>query len=249
MASSQNIPILQRTLRVLEAVTKRGRASAKQLAIDLEIPPATCYRILGTLEAANWLIRDEQGDYRLSFGISRLGGIASDMARFSSLSNRIMAALSNDTGCSVKISVREGDDWLMLARHENPKAIAISMEAGIRDNVTVGSVGKVLIRHMPLAEVQRILTENPTPRSRILDARQVIQSAQTCLRDGFSADLGETHPRIHAASVPLRLAGLEENAVITAFFPSQGNHRPNLAHLIEKLHKAAKMIEASLEEH
>lgn len=119
MNSSQKIPVLHQTLRVLEALTQRGKASAKQLSMDLAIPPATCYRILNTLADANWLLHDEEGDYRLSFGISRLGGLASDMARFFSVSHQPLADLAENLGCSVKISVREGDDWLILARQES----------------------------------------------------------------------------------------------------------------------------------
>ncbi|MDF3130932.1 helix-turn-helix domain-containing protein [Kiritimatiellaeota bacterium B1221] len=241
MSSNQRIPILNRTLQVLEALTQRGQASAKQLSIDLDIPPATCYRILNTLADANWLLRDEVGDYRLSFGISRLGGLASDMARFFAISNQPIADLADQIDCSVKISIREGDDWLILARHERTKPKTILNKVGIRDCVAIGSAGAVLLRNTSDVEILRIIKERPSiPKEQI----PVIQTRiDSCRKNNFATDLGETNPEIHAVSVPVCLSPLEENASLTAVFSAQDRIKNQMDGVIAHLQNTAEAIE------
>ena len=241
MPSNQRIPILNRTLQVLEALTQRGQASAKQLSIDLDIPPATCYRILNTLADANWLLRDSVGDYRLSFGISRLGGLASDLARFFAISNQPIADLAESIDCSVKITIREGDDWLILARHERTQPKTILNKVGIRDCVAIGSAGAVLLRNAADVEILRILNERPAISE---DQIPVIQNRiDYCRKNDFATDLGETNPEIHAISVPVCLSPLEENAALTAVFSSEDNLKSKLEFVLAQLQKTAGIIE------
>lgn len=246
MPASQNIPILNRTLRVLEAVTERGQASAKQLSIDLGIPLATCYRILNTLADAHWLRRDAVGDYELSFGISRLGGLAGDMARFFGVAHPRLRELAHATGCSVKISAREGDDWLILARFEQPQNTGISLEAGSRDCVVVGSVGAVLVRQLDDAEIERILRDNPS--SNITGAKDGVRArVRYCREHGHAHDFGQTNPNIHAVSIPLSLAPMEDNAAITLFGAPTELPEADLANALRQLAATARAIQAAFQ--
>lgn len=241
MPSNQKIPILNRTLRVLEALTQRGQASAKQLSMDLEIPPATCYRILNTLADANWLLRDSAGDYRLSFGISRLGGLASDMARFFAVSNQPVSDLAAAMECSIKISIREGNDWLILARQQHAKSRIALNQVGIRDRIVVGSAGAVLLREVPEDEILQILKAH----SRLPENQhpETLLRIQLCREKGFATDLGKTNPAIHAVSVPLCLRPLEENAALTAVFSAGDTPESNLESVVYALRQTAGAIE------
>ncbi|WFB36995.1 helix-turn-helix domain-containing protein [Kiritimatiellota bacterium B12222] len=241
MPSHQRIPILNRTLQVLEALTQRGQASAKQLSMDLDIPPATCYRILNTLADANWLLRDPVGDYRLSFGLSRLGGLASDMARFFAVSNQPIADLAIALDCSVKITIREGDDWLILARQERAQSPTMLNKVGIRDCVAIGSAGAVLLRKTPILEIHRIIHEHPSlSDAQIHDIQQRIDH---CRKHDFATDLGVTNPEIHAISIPLCLSPLEDNAALTVIFSPEDAPADRLAEILTHLQATAHKIE------
>lgn len=242
MPSSQKIPILNRTLRMLEAVTERGKASAKQLSIDLGIPLATCYRILNTLADARWLKRDAVGDYQLSFGISRLGGLAADMARFFAVSYPLLRQLAEATACSAKISAREGDDWLMLARYEQPHTIKISQQVGSRDCVAVGSVGAVLVRQLSDNEIREILRNNPTPHAHEQD-QALFDRVQRCREHNYADDFGVTSENVHAVSIPLCLTPLEESAAITLFGAPEHLPEAKLKEVLKHLRSTAQEIE------
>lgn len=244
MPSQQRIPILNRTLRLLEAVTLRGRASAKQLSIDLGIPPATCYRILNTLADAHWLLRDSLGDYRLSFGISRLGGLAADLARFFAVSHPVLRELTEATGVSSKISVREGDDWLILARFEQPDATAIFKLAGSRDCIVMGSVGAVLVYRLADEEIRQILREHP---GTVKSEAAIFDRVACCREHGYATDFGATNPNIHAVSIPMSLPFEEESGAITLFgFPYRLSPS-KLETTLLKLRQAAERIQEALQ--
>jgi len=243
MSSTQKIPVLQRTLRVLEALTQRGTASAKQLSMDLDIPPATCYRILNTLVAADWLLRDEVGNYRLSFGISRLGGLASDMARFFATSHRPLEDLAEELACSVKISVREGDDWLILARQVHATSRISLHEVGIRDSAAVGSPGAVLLRKETEEEILRIARTRGTAGEPV---EGILRRILECRERGFATNFGQTNPHLHAVSVPLCLGPMEENAALSAVFAPEDGIRHRLDSVTRRLRETAAEIFGTL---
>ncbi len=161
MPVQKDIPVLKRAMRVLEAVTARGKVTTKELSMDLEIPQATCYRIFRSLTEANLLCRDDGGYYHLSFGISRLGWLAAGMASVIAKVQEPLADYRRETGLSVKISVREDLDWLLLARSDIPRGIPLPQAAGARAPVVVGSVGAALLSQYDEKELEQILQRIP----------------------------------------------------------------------------------------
>ncbi len=245
MASKQNIPVLSRTLRLLEAVTDRGMATAKELSMDLGVPLATCYRILNTLTTAQWLRRNNLGQYRVSLGISRLGGLAADMARFFAISHPILRELAETTRAATKISVREGDDWLILARFVPPDTAGAPLSAGSRDHVAVGSVGAVLLHHLPDDDIRIILQDRP--ELDLTECHSAVSEPIACCREhGYATDFGVTNPQIYAVSIPVDLSPLEELAALTAFGIPDTLPPENLPTTLAALRHAAHRIQIAM---
>ena len=67
------IPVLVRAVEVMEYIASHpGRVSQPELIAALKIPQATCYRIIATLVAANWLVKLPGNKYDIAPAIARL---------------------------------------------------------------------------------------------------------------------------------------------------------------------------------
>lgn len=209
----KNIPVLQKTVEIIEAITasESGGLSAKQLSIGLGVPPATTYRILHTLLDNEWLHESRRGEFRLGFGLAR---VARAYARVEHLMGRLrqpLRELTEATGLSSKISIREGDQVVTALRAETLRPNSISSSVGSRMHLRdSGSVGVALLAVMPAAEVRRLLQPTETKRDALFLAE--IAAAK---KAGIARAFGTFNPALHAMSVGLSLGAWHEGAVVT----------------------------------
>jgi len=202
MPSGQTIPVLERSVALLERIAAQPEGlGAKHLSLELGIPPATCYRILRTLVKHGWLQENGGGAYRIAFGLARL------TRSWSALEQRLrdvrprLQQLSRDTGLSAKISLREGGQAVSVARVESLRANSISSPVGTKIHLTeAGSAGIQLMASVPPAELRSILRELPPERQ-----RTTFRAVAAARREGIARSYGAHHASIYAVSVPLDL--------------------------------------------
>lgn len=215
--------------------------SAKMLSAELCIPSATCYRILCTFAAARWVRRDTRGGYHISHELGLVGGLTSYMGLVLPRLVEPLRRVAEETKLNAKVTVREGNEWLMIARHELPKDITISQRIGMRASVHVGSVGAALLKDEEDAQIRRLLVGvQPSV------ARDAWRRIRFCQQHGYAADLAETHPVIHALSVPLNLAFPDSPAALTVFGWSGEMPNKAIPPIVQKLRATARAIRASL---
>lgn len=244
--TQSQVPVLQRAIQVLESISEEEDVSAKALSLSLGIPPATCYRILNTLVQAGWLRRSEIGEFSLSFGLARLSRLSSDLNRVVAVLGPPMRALAKQTGLSAKLSVQDGDDWLMIAREEARKDIMISLKVGARAPVFLGSVGAVLCACMAAATLKKRIAHAPPHVDYRKDAARILKRVAFCRRHGYATDLAETHRSIHALSVPVRLDPLNTTGAITLFGLPGEMPRSRINELLARLQATVSTIEEAL---
>ena len=219
----ETIPVLQRAISVVDALgTNGGGLTAKQLSSQLEIPPATCYRILRTLGQANWLREGEQGGYHIAFGLVRAMRACSDVDRQLLLVRPLLEQLAEETGLSAKISLREGRHAVTAMRAEAKKMNLISTPVGERiPLLEAGSAGVILLANMPGEESRRILsaplTKHWARNARDAVEREIHEAAQS----GVARAFGTVHPSIWALSVPVVLAARQTVALTIVGWPEE----------------------------
>jgi IclR family acetate operon transcriptional repressor len=246
MPSQSQVPVLRRAVQMLESISEQDCVSAKSLSLNLDIPQATCYRILNTLVQAGWLRRDTEGEYSLSFGLARLSRLSAGMDRIITLLAKPMNALAKKTNLTVKVSVADGDDWLMIAREETRKDIAISLKVGARAPVFLGSVGAVLCSRLNADALNKKIANAPQHIDYRKDAKSILKRITFCRKHGYATDFAETHPSIHALSIPLHLRPLKTAAAITLFGLPSELPRNRFKDLLTSLQSTVAEIENSL---
>src|SRR5215217_8095488 len=108
MSAAQTIPSLHKSIGVIQAIADGlSPATVRGISAALSIPSATCYRIVRTYLQHNWLREDENGGYRIAYGLARLTRSYSEIERKLALLENPLRELANSAGLSAKITLRE----------------------------------------------------------------------------------------------------------------------------------------------
>jgi len=218
MSRPQDVPILRRAISVLDLLASRGSLTAKALAMELGLPASTCYRILGTLADARWLRRDELGAYHVSIGLAMLGSLAPKVNLVVAQLGEPLRDLATRTRLTAKATLREGAEWVMIARHEHPRDVLVSQRPGARGPISSGSVGIALLSLETDSDITGILrVERAAGAFAARPASSVIPSVRLCRTRGYAVDAAQTHPAIHAVSIPLEGRVLGTTGALTVF--------------------------------
>src|ERR1700744_5067256 len=108
-ARDYNIAAVDRTLDLLEPLSRLGPASLAALAESAGCTRTAAFRLLRTLQGRGFTIQDEaRGLWRLGARWGALGRAASEQGALAATAMPILAALGKATGENVYLRVRDG---------------------------------------------------------------------------------------------------------------------------------------------
>lgn len=201
---ANTIPTVEKTIAVIRLIgnSESGMTQA-ELCRALEITPSTCYRILQSLTAEDWLRKSSGKKYDLSDGLLTVCQRLNEAdSRFEVLQPKL-EALAKETGFMVKLSVRRGGDQLTLLRAESPQPIAVSSRIGARYPIIEGSVGAALLSRTDEARIRELIAfcRISLPEKEIpgLVADRIREVRET----GFCFNQGIGRWKVGALSVPI----------------------------------------------
>jgi DNA-binding IclR family transcriptional regulator len=109
-------------------------------------------------------------------------------------------------GHSVKLSVLDGEEVLVLAAAQGRRPYALGVTPGQRMPINAGAAGKLLFAFEPV-EFQARRLSRPlaafTSRT-ITDPKRLKAEAARIRRQGWAQDRGESAPNIYAFAAPIR---------------------------------------------
>jgi DNA-binding IclR family transcriptional regulator len=137
------VGVLDKAVRILRAVADRPcTLGALQDATGL--PRATAHRLALALEAHGLLRRDEEGQFDLGPELATLGRIADERFPLVELARDALTHLRDETGESVQLFVREGQQRRCVLSFPSPHALRWIVPEGARLPLELGSAGRVL---------------------------------------------------------------------------------------------------------
>ncbi|MBA5775974.1 IclR family transcriptional regulator [Stappia sp. F7233] len=145
---NNGVDAVDRALSLLACYGEEDRGlSLAELARRSGFYKSTILRLAASLERFGYLIRGEDGLYRLGPTLWRLG---SAYRRHFDLDGLIRPELKNlveKTGESASLYIREGDSRVCLYRENSPKAVRHHLVEGQRLPLNSGASGRVLRAH------------------------------------------------------------------------------------------------------
>ena len=186
---TSGVQTLDRSIALLDTIAREGPCSLADLVRDTALARPTAHRLAVALERHGLVVRDRDGRFRLGARLVGWGAAAGDALALVEPARAVLQRLSAETGESVQLYVREGDQRVCIAIHERP--------TGLRDTVPLGAV-------MPLTKGSggRVLLAWADDRDRFDVAAGALDAVRAA---GWAATVGEREAGVASVSAPVRV--------------------------------------------
>lgn len=249
MVRKHTIPALSSALKVLCALARgEGSATTKELSQKLGIPNSTCYRILQTFAAFDWLRPTPGGRFEFSLGLLPLLKPLSDYQRMFDHFGEPLRELVEQTRLTAKVSIKQGDHAVTVFRVESPRMVAPSPKIGSAFPLAFGSSGSCLLSGMEDGEIAQFLDESPAETWQAQAPGDVWRRVREVRAEKACFDTGSYHPKIHTVSAPVFRGKDDILAAISLLgWPEDfgGEARPRLKKAILKAARACEAAQKS----
>ena len=212
MKSSTPVPagdvrVLHKTLDILETI-KASHAGLRlsDLTRKVELPKATVYRILTTLEGRGYLDRGEDGNYRVARKLSdvqRDGGIDQILSR---VAPPLIAELVAATKETVNLGILDAGEVVVIDTVESPQAVRMSSKIGNRRYLHATALGKVLLAGLAEKEISRLMRLKGIPRvteHTLVTRPAILAELDKVRRQGYAIDNQENEIEGRCIGAPI----------------------------------------------
>lgn len=159
------VPALQRGLELLGQFDRATpELSGADLARKLDLPRASVFRILHTLERAGFVERvGDSTSYKLSIGVLRLGFEYLASMELTEHGRPVIEALRDQTGYSAHLVVRDGRDVVFVGKSAGRSAQFHSIQVGARLPAHATVLGRLLLSDLNPADLLQLYPDSPLP--------------------------------------------------------------------------------------
>lgn len=244
IASNRSV---SRAIAVLRALAARGvPMTVTEIAKRVELPRATVFRLLLTLEEEGFVDRDDT-HYSLGWDLARIAQDVDPTAGLVSRVSDLVDEIADQMNETVTLSVRRGKYDLDLVQQASPRSIGVTMSdmKGMRWPLHASATGKLLLAELDSDQV-RLATGNEleklTPAT--ITSWKVLEKELAAVREqGWASTVDELEEGIISVAVPLRGAGGDLVATLAYIAP---RHRVGTDKIetqkIEQLIDGAKLV-------
>jgi DNA-binding IclR family transcriptional regulator len=150
---------VERALTLLSYIAKHpGEHGVRALASELELSPSTVARLLGAMESQRYVRQNpDTGKYRVGVEAVQLGVAAISSYDLTTTAPRYLQALTDRTGETTFLAVRDGAYVTYLAKIEGVHAVRTTSTLGSRRPVHSTALGKSFLACMSNDEVRELL--------------------------------------------------------------------------------------------
>ncbi len=244
--NKQTVPSLEKAIRILNTIaTATGETTSSALARKVDASQPTAYRILKTLEAADWIKPNPNNGYSLSLGLLPILHHLDNFDRYGRASQTLIDNLSRELDLTVKLTIRQGNEQVIVSIGESRRPFGVSVPLGGRFPVVWGSPGACLLSSLSDNELENVIKAIPKDNWKHETPEFVRCRVKAVQEKNISESLGEHYLGLDTLSAPLLTPIARAALTIVGF---RGEMSPeSLPQLRKRLVKTAQEIERTLE--
>lgn len=206
--NSRDVKSALRVIQVLDLLGQWGGARTHaQIAEELNIPKSSLTAIVQTLVRQDYLTFDsDTRGYALGPAIEALARRSSAKRELVATAGPVLSWLTEETGESSALNVREGDDHRVAATVLSPRRIVAHLRLGDRAPLHATSGGQVILAHLPDDACADYLARTRYERfakNALMSADAVRDKLDTIRADGFAMVEEEYTPGIGGVARPI----------------------------------------------
>jgi IclR family transcriptional regulator, pca regulon regulatory protein len=247
---------LERGLAILSAFGRGGSSlGIAELAREFGLSRSTAHRYVATLAMLGYLEQDAATKkYRLGPRVIDLGLSAINSMEVREVSAPHLQQLSDETGYTVNLAVRDGLDIVYVDRCRNSRAgqreIDLNLHVGSRLPAYCTSMGKVMLAYLPLEERDELLARMELTRrgpNTIVSKSELIAELQRIRQAGMAVNNEELAYGLRSIAAPIFDQGGRAAAALNlAVHSSMVSMEDLLARLSQPLRRTAAAISTRL---
>ncbi|MDB5966684.1 MAG: IclR family transcriptional regulator [Polaromonas sp.] len=159
------VPALQRGLELLGQFSRHTpELTGADLARQLDLPRASVFRILHTLEKSGFVERvGDSSSYKLSIGVLRLGFEYLASMELTEHGRPVIEALRDTSGYSAHLVVRDMREVVFVAKATGRSAMFHSIQVGARLPAHATVLGRQLLSDLDMAALSQLYPDTPLP--------------------------------------------------------------------------------------
>ncbi len=220
--------------------------SLAEISRRMGMHKSSVYRILRTLEAANFLRWDgDSGRYSLSLKILELANRVLGRYDLRTAAGPFMEELAAKTGEIIHLSILDRNEIVYLEKKGAGQVLTVATRVGGRYPAYASAMGKVLLAFLPEKRLQSVLegTELIALTScTITDADLLLLELEKIRRQGYALDNEEAFPGIRCIAAPIRERSGNVVAAISATVPAQRLGSERIPELIGMVMETASRV-------
>ena len=198
---------LRKGLEVIDCFARRESWSLAELTAVLSQSKATVFRILHTLEEFGYLNKDPStGRYSLGLRFHTLGSAAVGHEHLRWQALPPLQDLAEQTGETVQVGILYDGAAICVQAVEGTRLVRMQAFIGKRTPAHASALGKVLLAHLPAAEVEAFLTGRTldafTPRT-VTDPVALREALHKVRADGLAIDDEEMEIGLRCIGAPI----------------------------------------------
>jgi DNA-binding IclR family transcriptional regulator len=209
LASKPTVQSVDRTLDILEALAEMGEIGIGQLSSHVGLHASTVHRLLATLISRGYVRQNaETGRYLLGLKLLDVAGAVRDHLDMRMEALPILRNLMKKSGETANLGVRDRRHLVYIEQASSPgRLLRMFVQVGGRAPLHSTASGKILLAHLPEAELQELLsgyTLYPHASRTIVDGTVLLAELEDVRRQGYATDYGEQEEGVNCIAGPVR---------------------------------------------
>ena len=204
--NNHRIPAVDRAIQVLDVLGRAARPlGLRELALEIAVPRSTVYRVMNSLEAGQFVTKAGEQTYVLGPALKRLAQSVPQGFDLVSIARPTLDAMAVDLELSVKLSVLDQGQALVVLSAVAPTSYTVSTQVGRRFPLHAGAASKVIAAYLSAdalatalpSKLERHSANTITSRTKLKAELNSIRSA------GYASDRGEFANGVEAIAAPV----------------------------------------------
>lgn len=241
------VPALARGLQLLMQFSRDERQlTGAELSRRLQLPRASVFRMLHTLEQGGFVERADDGvSFKLGLSVLRLGFELLSGMELTEHGRSIIEELRDRSGYSAHIVVRDAREVVFIAKAMGASALFQSVQVGARLPAHATVLGRLLLSDLDMKALHSLYPEPELPRHAPATPTTLVQLKALIDRDrqaGFGVSMGGFESGISTVAAPVFNERGEVSAAISVTVPQSRIDDPVLTPLIAMVREAAAKL-------
>lgn len=202
-----SVPALEKTIAILNLISSsQDDYTITELCNQLELPKATVFTIMRSLESHRFVEKDRNGHFYIGPKLYQLGMTYALDNSIVEWSKPYLLKLMEETGFTVHLGVLEDTQIMYIAKVEPENFIKFSTYAGMTTDMHTSSLGKAIAAYLDKGKLNKILQKTGLPthtNKSITSEEDFHQALQLVQEQGYAVEDEEGELGVRCIGAPI----------------------------------------------